>query len=161
MSINDYIINHQGFDWPKLLENWHWLLPERFVIWIVNRFGDLFIVLDDDTVQMLDVGAGALTQVAQNREDFGLKLDQGDNAKGWLLIPLVDRLVAAEMTLTAGQCYGFRLPPVLGGKYDLENVAVLSIDDYLRGYGSIHQQIKDVPDGGQIILKMPNEGKTD
>lgn len=159
MSIHDYIIDHQGFDWTKLLENWHWLLPERFVIWIMNRFGDLFLVQDDGTVLHLDIGVGTLTKVAESRDEFTARIDEPDNAAEWLMIPLVERLVAADMVLTDGQCYGFRLPPVLGGKYEIENVAVLPVHDYLNGYGSIHHQMIDVPNGGQVIIDIVNRPK--
>jgi hypothetical protein len=156
MTIHDYIIDHEGFDWQKLLENWLWLLPERFVVWIMNRFGDLFIVLEDGTVQMLDVGAGTLTQIAESREDFAGKLDEAETAAVWLMTELTDRLVASGLILADGECYGFRIPPALGGAYLAENVAVLPVDDYLGAYGSIHEQMKDVPDGGQVVIKTTN-----
>ena len=159
MSINDYIIDHRGFDWSKLLANWSWLLPERFTAWIMNRFGDLFIVLDDGTVHMLDVGCGSLKKVAESRDEFAVKIDEDDNANEWLMIPLVDRLVASGITLQAGQCYGFRQPPILGGGYSIDNVAVLSVDDYYGGYGSIHQQINNLPCGPQIAIRIDNKSQ--
>lgn len=160
MLIDDYIIDQHGFDWPKLLESWFWLLPKKFVVWIMNRFGDLFIVLDDGTVHKLDIGCGTLTQVAESREDFIVKIDKPGRADDWLMIPLVDRMVAAGKTLTEGQCYGFRVPPVLGGKYDDENIVVISIQDFLAAYGSIHEQIKDVPDGERVVLEIIENNDT-
>src|SRR4051812_19966820 len=64
MSVHDYLIDHEGFDWPGLLSGWSWLLPPEFAVWLVNRFGDLFLVPPDGTVLMLDVGAGTLTKLA-------------------------------------------------------------------------------------------------
>jgi hypothetical protein len=29
MPIHDYLIDISGFDWPRLLATWLWLLPER------------------------------------------------------------------------------------------------------------------------------------
>jgi len=153
MSINDYIIDHGSFDWPKLLGNWSWLLPEMLTVWIMNRFGDLFVVLDDGTVHMLDIGRGSLKKMAEDRDDFARKVDQDDNANEWLMIPLVDRLVASDVKLQPGQCYGFRQPPILGGGYSVDNVAVLRVDDYYGGYGSIHRQISVLPDGSQVVIK--------
>jgi hypothetical protein len=46
----------------------------------MNRFGDLFVVFGDGTVHMLDVGAGTLNKLANSRDDFASKLDEGDNA---------------------------------------------------------------------------------
>src|ERR671914_503127 len=114
MFLHDYIIDHRNLDWPFLLREWTWLVPSTFTVWIMNRFGDLFMVLDDGTVQMLDVGGGTLEKVARSRDDFADKLDEGDNANQWLMIPLIDRLVARGLMLRDGQCYSYKQPPVLG-----------------------------------------------
>jgi hypothetical protein len=86
MSLQDYIIDHRSLNWPELLKNWAWLLPEEFTIWIMNRFGDLFIVLDNGTVHVLDVGGGELEKVAETRDDFAAKIDEDDNADDWLML---------------------------------------------------------------------------
>jgi hypothetical protein len=52
MTIQDYLIDHTHYDWPNLLVGWTWLLPPKFTVWLVNRFGDLFLVLPDDSIQL-------------------------------------------------------------------------------------------------------------
>jgi hypothetical protein len=157
ISVADYLIDPSHIDWPKALASWSWLLPPRFTVWLVNRFADLFLVLPDGTVHMLDVGAGTLTRLADSRDDFRAKIDEGDNANQWLMIPLVDRMVAAGVALRPGECYGFKTPPVLGGDYTVENAGSLPVWDYLTAYGSIHEQLQDVPDGGEVVLKVVNK----
>jgi hypothetical protein len=157
ISVADYLIDQSGIDWPKALAPWSWLLPREFTLWLVNRFADLFLVLPDGTVHMLDVGAGTLTKIAESRDDFCNKIGEDDNANQWLMIPLVDRMVAAGVVLQLGQCYGFKTPPVLGGDYTIENAGPLPVWDYLGGYGSIHEQLQDVPDGSQVVLKVVNK----
>ena len=103
---------------------------------------------------MLDIGAGTLEKLAASRDDFSRLIDEGDNSNQWLAIPLVDDLVASGLCLQPGQCYGFKVPPILGGQYEVENCGVLSIPDYLGAYGSIHDQLRDVPDGSQVVLKV-------
>lgn len=161
MSLHDYIIDHRGIDWPTLLRDWSWLLPPALTVWIMNRFGDLFIVLDDGTVHMLDVGGGTLKKVAESRNDFANKLDEGDNANQWLMIPLIDRLVARGVTLREGQCYSYRQPPVLGGDYAVDNTCVLPIPEHYSAYGSIHNQIKDLPDGTQVVINLNGDSNGD
>jgi hypothetical protein len=154
MATHDYLIDHGGFDWPRLLSVWSWLLPAVFTVWLVNRFGDLFLALPDGTVHMLDVGAGTLTRLAESREDFLQKIEEGNNADDWLMTPLVDRLTAAGVVLGPGECYTYRMPPVVGGGYTVENTAVLGIAEHYGFYGSIHGQLKDVPDGAQVVLEV-------
>ncbi len=50
MSIHDYLIDHRGQDWPSLFAEWTWLVPKQFTVWLMNRFGDLFLVFDDGSV---------------------------------------------------------------------------------------------------------------
>ncbi len=154
VSITDYLIEKESIDWPDVLSEWSWLLLPELTVWLVNRFGDLFIVPPDATVQMLNVVVGTLTKVAENRDDFRAKIDVGDNAAEWLMIPMVDRMTAAGIRLEPGQCYGFKIPPILGGTFTVENVAPISIRDYLGAYGSIHKQLQGVPDGTRVILKV-------
>ena len=152
MSIHDYIIDHRGLDWRALLAEWTWLIPNAFTVWLMNRFGDLFLVFADGSVHMLDVGAGTLKQVADSRDDFAVKADENDNANDWFMIPLVDQLVATGLTLHEGQCYSYKMPPVLGGQYTVENTCVLPIAQHYGAYGSIHKQIKDLPDGSAVVI---------
>lgn len=157
ISVADYLIDQSGIKWPKVMASWAWLLPPKFTLWLVNRFADLFLVLQDGTVHMLDVGAGTLTKLADSRDDFRTKIDVDDNANQWLMIPLVDQMVAAGVVLQPGECYGFKMPPVLGGDYTVENAGPLPVWDYLGAYGSIHEQLRDVPDGSQVVLKVVNK----
>jgi len=154
ISVSDYLIDQDGIDWPKALASWSWLVPPEFTLWLVNRFADLFVVVPDGAVHMLDVGAGTLTKVAESRDHFCEKIDVGGSADEWLMIPLVDRMVAAGITLRHGECYGFKTLPVLGGDYAVENAAPLPVWDYLGACGSIHEQLRDLPDGSQVVIEV-------
>jgi hypothetical protein len=92
------------------LSGWQWLLPTEFTVWLMNRFGDLFLILPDGSVHMLDIGAGSLTKLAESRDDFARIIDEDDNADDWLMIPLVDGLVATGVNLQPGQCNGMLIP---------------------------------------------------
>jgi hypothetical protein len=63
-------------------------------------------------------------------------------------------LVAAGITLKEGECYSYKQPPVLGGDYTLENTCVLPITEHFGAYGSIHNQIKDLPGGSQVVIEV-------
>jgi len=154
MSVHDYLVDHRDFDWQMLFKEWTWLVPKEFTVWLMNRFGDLFLVFEDGSVHMLDVGGGTLERVASSREDFGFKIDEDDNANDWLMIPLVDDLVAAGITLSEGQCYSYRKPPILGGDYTVENTCILPIAEHYGMYGLIQNQIKDLQDGAEVVIEI-------
>lgn len=142
MNINDYLIDQQGKDWPRLLRPWMPPLPASFTLWLVNRFGDVFVVDDDGDgrVSLLDVGSGLFSKVADNRDHFAKLIDQGDNAHNWLLIPLVDRCREQGISLADNQCFTFILPPMLGGKYSVSNVAPIEIDVHYAFSAEIYKQ---------------------
>ena len=75
IRLHDYIIDHSDVDWATILRDWAWLLPKRLTVWMMNRFGDLFLVFEDGSVQMLDIGGGTLEKVADSRDDFCQKID--------------------------------------------------------------------------------------
>ena len=152
MNVNDYLIDHSDFAWSDSLDDWRWLLALPVTVWLCNRFAELVLVMEDGTVSYLETSAGAMKKIATSRQDFITKLDEGNNANEWLMIPLVDRCFAAGKVLGPRQCYGFSTPPVLGGAYDLTNIEVTDLAVYLAVMGQIHRQIKDVPDGTKIQM---------
>ncbi|MBL8204395.1 MAG: DUF1851 domain-containing protein [Blastocatellia bacterium] len=156
MLLADYIIDHQNIDWGTILADWAWLLPEELTVWLMNCYGDLFLIFDDGSIHLLDVGAGTIERLADDKDDFCQKIDEGNNANQWLMIPLVDRLVEAGNLLSEGCCYSFVISPVLGGQYSVENTATLSIVEHYSLYASIHQQIEDLPNGTTVKLTVQN-----
>jgi hypothetical protein len=153
MNIYDYLIDHKELDWRTLLEEWGWMLPPEFAVWLLTRAGDLFITLPDGSIHMLDVGVGELRNVAQSRDEFCAKIDEPGVADDWLMIPIVDQLVSAGAVLGTGQCYSFRKLPVLGGAYTADNRMVFPIREHFGAWGSVHRQISDLPDGSEVVIK--------
>jgi hypothetical protein len=147
MDLNDYLIDQSGKDSPVLLGGWGTWLPESFDLWLVNRFGDLFIVPPDGSVHFLDVGGCVITRVAESRSQFATRVGEGDNANIWLMIPLVDACVAAGSRPGTNQCYGYKVPPVLGGAYEIGNVELTDLAVHYGLLADIHAQTKDLPDG--------------
>lgn len=151
-SIQDYIIDHRELDWDLLLESWQWMLPDSYTIWLMNRFGDLFLILEDGVVVMLDSGMGRVEEVATSQGDFCDLCEVPENLSDYFAIPLVDALAEAGTTLEAGQCFTFRHPPVTGGEYSVENTAVTDIANHYTGYGAIHEKVRDLPDGRVVEI---------
>jgi hypothetical protein len=147
LELTDYTLNTEGVDWADLLSAWAWLLPREFTVWFANRFGNLFLVFDDDSVRLLDVADASLETLADSRDHFSAVIDEGNNANDWLMIPLVDKLVEAGVKLGPGQCYSYLQLPVLGGDYTVANTRVVTLSQHYKVFGSIHERIKDLPDG--------------
>jgi hypothetical protein len=152
MNLHDYLIECSAFDWQKLVETWHWRLPHKFTTWMMNRFGDLFLKTEEGKIHVLRLDDGSLRCLADSRDQFCDKLDQDGNANDWLMIPLVDRLVAAGKILKEKQCYAFVKLPILGGDYVIENVEVRDVALQYAALGPIFEKLEDVPDGSTVIF---------
>jgi hypothetical protein len=122
MNILDYLIDPAGRDWAGLLAPWSPPLPSRFTVWLVNRLGEPFVLGEEGQVIRLDVGAGVAETVASSREQFARLIDVAENAQLWLRMQATDGCRAAGMRLGPSECFGFRLPPTLGGRYEPANL---------------------------------------
>ena len=150
MDVNNYLIDQEGKDWASLLSDWSALLPSELTVWLVNRFGDVFFVSADGAVHLLDVGRGVVERLADSRDDFIAQLDADDNADFWLLISLVDRCVTEGLVLSTGQCYGYKVPPILAGEYTVENIEPTDLAVHYLVLSDIANQTANLPDGTRV-----------
>jgi hypothetical protein len=141
-------------DWAELLVDWQPLLPPHASPWLLTKFGEVFLVQEDGKIGVLQVSAFHYAVVAKDKTDFREWLVDPDKMSEWFLAPLVDRLEAAGKHLQPEQCYSFVTPLGLGGGLALANVMTIPIREHFRCWGEVFRQIKDVPDGGRVILKV-------
>jgi hypothetical protein len=153
-SVRDYLLDLPDVDWSVVLTEWSWMLPRELTVWLVNRFGDLFIVLPDGSVHVLDIGCGTFERVAESRDDFCARIDEPGNAENWLMMPLVDSLVSAGVALKPHECYAYKQLPILGGEYAVTNFAPLNAAEWIRGCGYLQKELRDLPDGTQVEFRV-------
>jgi hypothetical protein len=127
MDIRLFLIDPAGKDWKKLLGYWTPPLSPDVTLWFVNLLGEPFVTTPDGAVQWLTVGTGNLSAVAPTREKFAQLLDRRENAEMWLRIPLVESCRAAGIGLASDECFGFKIPPPLLGKYEVSNLQPANI----------------------------------
>ena len=111
--------------------------------------------MPDGSVHVLDVGSGELRRVADSRDDARVKIDEPKVAEDWLMIPVVDQLVASGCILGSGQCYSYRVLPVFWAAVTRPKGRVLlPISEHFGAWGSLHRQIAVLPDGAQIKIEV-------
>jgi hypothetical protein len=154
MPLTDYLIDQAGIDWATVLGPLHALLPSELTVWLVNRYGDVVFVRDDGSVSMLDVGGTAVKRLADSRAHLTFLVDESGNANDWLMIPLVDKCVAAGLRLQPGQCYSYRQPPLLGGNYTVANTVIMPLAEHYAFYGMLYDRTKDLPDGTKVEFRV-------
>ena len=155
-DIQNYLLPVERDDWHELLTPWAELLPKNSSPWLLSRFGELFMEQADGRIGMLQISGFQYLVVAEYKQDFEEWLTDPDKLTEWFLAPLVDHLVSAGKSLPTGKCYSFITPLGLGGQLTEENVMIIPIKEHFGCFGDIFQQIKNMPNGTQIELKVQN-----
>lgn len=139
-------------DWPPhMLDEWRWLIGgQQFSIVAVTAMGSVFVADEEGIVQFLDTTEGQFTRVAESREKFESLFDSADNRRWLLWSFFVRELLHDGVVLRKGQCYGWKVLPVLGGEPDFDNVDPTDVPAYVAMQGQLHQQARSLPGGTRV-----------
>lgn len=147
---NDLSLPLADLDADSILGDWLWLLKEPHALLMVTAMGDAFVATPRGEVHFLDTLEGALKFVAASREEFFSLMSSGDYDRAWFLPDMVAVQRARGAHLEPGQCYGYKVPPVLGGSLDSGNVAPTDALVHFSLAGQLHRQLFDLPAGARI-----------
>lgn len=128
-------------EWHRLLADWSWLVPGTFSPMAATLFGDAFLVGNQGEVQFLDAVQGQLTPVAESEEAFQQQLQTG-KWRELLRADLAEQLWAKGLCPREDECYGYRIPPILGGNVIPGNIQVFSRLVYMSTQGQLHRQFQ-------------------
>jgi hypothetical protein len=145
---------HESDSSQDLLAEWRWLLggQAHLVGWASS--GDLFAIDRRGAVLRLDTGGGEFETVAASVGDFGNALRDPARANKLLLLPVVRAFEQQQGALRAGECLGFTVLPVFGGVYTVDNRFRLPITEHAAVTGELQRQLRDLPNGGTVPLKI-------
>jgi hypothetical protein len=157
MDLNDLTVNFSHLDRRALLEDWSWLLGKsKFPILLLAN-GDAFVQdVDAGTIHFLNVSAGIVSEVATSFDRFKSLLSDQKFVLNYFGVAMVADLRQSGCLLSPGQIYSFKIPPILGGEYVLNNVEPTDIEVHYSLAGQIHEQVNSLPEGtpiNEITLK--------
>jgi hypothetical protein len=75
----------------------------------------------DGTIHLLHTAAGSCSLVAHDADEFRSHLAGSAWVTDHLAAPVVADFLTNDLRLEPGQIYSWKLPPVLGGEYELAN----------------------------------------
>lgn len=142
-----------GFDPSKsdsLLADWRWLAGNNVHLIVVSSLGDLFLRDAQGRILWLDVGAARLTQVAESPEEFKRLMQETEHSEEWFVPQLIGDLIVSGKRLAAGQCYSYKIPPMLSGKMELDNFEPTDLLVHCSMFGQIGRQTQHLPEGTKI-----------
>jgi len=145
---------HRAGSTDKLLEEWRWLIGGLPTLVGWSSAGDLFLRSPDGQVSMIDPGAGVVHGVAATEAQFESQLADPERNADLLQVGAVEAFVTAHGALQGDQCLGYKTLPALGGSYALDNRYAVSIAEHAAFTGDVHRQIRDLPDGARVKIKI-------
>lgn len=147
---NELTVSPDGVDLDGLLSEWRWLADGSFQPVVITALGDLFLRHDDGRIFWLSAAWGQLTEVAASAEEFKRLMVQPANADAWFASDLVGDILTAGQRLRPGECFGTKIPPILGGEVEPDNFEPTDLQVHFGILGQIHRQVKDLPPGTPI-----------
>jgi hypothetical protein len=141
-------------DVQDITQAWLWKLQDQRRLFLISVVGDLFFIGNKDEVNWLDVGSGDLQTIAEDVDDFKQRLHDSENIENWFLESIVQELYKSGQTLADNEVFSYKTLPIMGGDYNVSNFAPTDMSVHFTLAGQIHEQIKDLPDGTQVNLKV-------
>ena len=133
-----------------LLSDWRWLVGTGYEPVAMTALGDLFLQDAAGRVHFLDLMCAEFKEVASCREEFDAFCEDRGRRQSWCTGFLVMELRKVLGQLSAGECYGCKVPLSLGGQLDPDNFRRVDILTHYSVLGQLQQQTKKLPVGARI-----------
>lgn len=138
----------------EITNAWSWVGIEPINVVGENDFGNLMIEDSQGRYWRLCSEDAYCEIVAHTREELDSLSTNQDFLNDWYMQNLVDKAKEKLGSLDEGYKYHLVISGALGGTYDISNIAKAPLVELIRLSGDIALQIKDLPDGTSVELKV-------
>lgn len=146
-SANNAIITTIKSAW-----GWSGLEPQEVIN--KNAFGNFIVADTQGAYWRIMPEEISCTIIAKTAQEFEKLLSDKEFTEDWEMKHMVQLAYEKLGPLENNRVYYFKLSPALGGTYTQENIEMISVDELLAMSGDIAEQVKNLPDGAQIKLKV-------
>ncbi len=157
MKLEDITISQEGIDWQNCLQHWNWLLKDNpeFNILLVTKFGEIFVINDDDEIWFISTSGSSYEKIADTKEEFYEFIDDLENVDFYFMPGVIRNLETKNMLLKAHECYGFHIPMVFKeSNLEPNNFKVTNVEEYLIGLGDLLAKLEGTINGEKITFKV-------
>ncbi|MBL0914005.1 MAG: DUF1851 domain-containing protein [Sphingopyxis sp.] len=140
--MRDLAIPCPDLDWQPLLEEWRWLVPHDHVPLLIGAFGDWIIAAPDGSIWSLELLEGSYSQIAESAEAFDRAKANADNLSTWFMADWVEIADRHGLVPSSDQCLGWKVHPILGGQFSVENIQIFSLRVYQSLMGQLFRQMR-------------------
>lgn len=140
----------------EIEEAWGWVGIRPLEIVGENDFGNLIVKDVAGRYWRLCPEELSCEVVAQTRAELDRLSGDQEFLRDWHMQPLVERAreQCGALTEGEGRKYCLKIPAGLGGEYENDNLATISLVELIRASGYLGHQIKDLPAGSKVRLQV-------
>ncbi|WP_241825770.1 MULTISPECIES: DUF1851 domain-containing protein [unclassified Salinivibrio] len=138
----------------EVKDSWGWVGIEPLSIVGENDFGNLMIEDADGKYWRLSPEDVYCEVVANDRDELDRLSQDQDFLEDWYMQALVEQAKESLGELSEGRKYCLVIPGALGGEYGISNIKTAPLVELVRFSGDLAKQIKDLPDGAEIQLRV-------
>ena len=143
-------IDIPAVDIHRAIDRWNWMSLSGLTVIAVSAFGEVFLRDGTGAVFQIDTIEGRLLKVASSTRALTAMLQDPQTRDERLLGGLVIGARNRGLILEPGECYDFKIAPILGGQMSLDEIAKFPFVAKLHIAGQIHEQVKNAPPGTTI-----------
>lgn len=134
-------------------KNWWWVGINSVEIVGENSFGNLLIKDASGLFWRLCPGDLYCKIIARNRDELEELNQDKEFLRDWHMLPLIEKAEEKLGPLSGEKKYCLKIPGILGGAYDTENIGICIFEELIAFAGYLEKEIKDLPDGAEIKFK--------
>lgn len=136
-------------DFEGAIAAWKWLVRQPAAPLLITAMGDVFVHYEN-AIHLLDTARGSFERVADSREQWKRRLEDGATIFEWFRPDLVRDFTAAGLRLERGEVYSPKVPLVLGGSAAVDNYVTSQWRMHLHVLGHVHNQVQGLPPGTKV-----------
>lgn len=141
--------------------HWHWAIGQAEAIVATSPMGN--VIVRDALGQFWRLCPEELSVKleAQSQTTMDRLLKDRDYQADWQLNKLISaaRLVLGDPL--PGQCYAMIEPCAMGGEYDISNMLLADLAEYLRFCGDLAEEVSGLDEGDEVELRIFNPETAD
>ncbi|WP_299786799.1 T6SS immunity protein Tdi1 domain-containing protein [uncultured Shewanella sp.] len=138
----------------EIKESWGWVGIKPVQVVGENDFGNLMIEGSEGKYWRLCPEDVYCEVVAKTREELDQLSTDQEFLEDWYMQALVEQAQEHLGPLKEGEKYCLVTPGALGGEYAISNIKTAPLIEMVRFSGHVAHEIKDLPDGAQIKLRV-------
>lgn len=133
---------------------WDWIGVKAIEIVKMNDFGNIIFKSTENEYWRICPEELYCEKIADSQSDYEILLNDIEFREYWEMLNLVQIAKETVGELMDGEKYCLKLPGVLGGEYNFENIGKVPQIEQIGFSGDLAKQIKDLPDGTEIKLTV-------